>query len=59
MFISKAVIIGLSVCIVALVFALLERPVAQQIDSAILGDGHEPRARIVGNAIPLPLLERG
>ncbi len=32
---------------------------AQSIDGAVLGGGHQPRARIAGNALGRPLLERG
>jgi len=41
MFISKAVIIGLSVCIVALVFALLER----DLDAKVAVDCMDPTER--------------
>ncbi len=42
-----------------LVLALEDRSAAQEVDGAALADGHEPGPRVVGDAGPGPLLERG
>src|SRR5262245_55860116 len=42
-----------------LVLALEELLAAQEIDRAMLGGGHQPRARIVGDARLRPALQRG
>lgn len=42
-----------------ILLAPLQLIVAQAVDGAVLGGGHQPRGRVVGNAVARPMLQCG
>ena len=56
---QRRFLLGLELAAELFVLALRELAAAQPVDRAVLGGGHQPRARLVRNARLRPLLERG